>query len=88
MTQLGAYGAPDRDPRNRTVSVAFLAELDRPAELEGGSDAAETAWRSLVDALREADAGELAFDHAVVLRDGVSRSRWASWISSPHADPG
>ena len=82
LRQLGAYGAPDRDPRNRTVSVAFLAELDGEAEATGGSDAAEAAWRS-VDELTE-----LAFDHGRILRDGVAASRWAASLPSAHADPG
>lgn len=74
LRQLGAYGAPDRDPRNRTISVAHLAELDERAEVHGGSDAAEAAWRPVAELLEE-DA--LAFDHATILRDGVAASRWA-----------
>jgi 8-oxo-dGTP diphosphatase len=82
LRQLGAYGEPDRDPRNRTISVAFFVGLDDEVEAEGGSDAADAQWRS-VDELLSEDA--LAFDHARILRDGAAR--WAS-VPSAHADPG
>ena len=75
LRQLAAYGAPGRDPRNRTVSVAFVVELDEGAEAQGGSDADDARWRSVADLLGE---DSLAFDHATILRDGVASSRWAS----------
>ncbi|MET0997711.1 MAG: NUDIX hydrolase [Marmoricola sp.] len=84
LRQLGAYGAPGRDPRNRTISVAFVVELDREADAAGGSDAAEAAWQPL-EALWASD---LAFDHETILRDGVAASRWAASLPSAHADPG
>jgi 8-oxo-dGTP diphosphatase len=74
LRQLAAYGAPGRDPRNRTVSVAFLAELDEDAETEGGSDAADARWRPVAELLEE----RLAFDHDTILRDAVTASRWGS----------
>jgi 8-oxo-dGTP diphosphatase len=73
LRQLGAYGEPDRDPRNRTISVAFLVELDEAAPAQGGDDASDAQWRP-VDAVRE----DLAFDHAKILRDAVAMSRWAT----------
>ena len=74
LRQLGTYGRPRRDPRGRTVSVAFLAELDQVAEPEGGDDAAHAEWLPLVRVL---DDVELAFDHAEIVRDGLAVSRWA-----------
>ena len=73
LHQLGAYGDPDRDPRNRTVSVAFLLELDREIEVEGGSDAADARWRSVEELLKR---NELAFDHETIVRDALELSRW------------
>ena len=69
LRQLGAYGAPERDPRNRTISVAFLVDLDRAIETTGGSDAAEAAWHPVDELL---DSG-LAFDHETILREGVDK---------------
>ena len=68
LRQLGAYGAPDRDPRNRTISVAHVARLDEAVEPSGGSDAADARWLSLVLVLAE---DRLAFDHATILRDAI-----------------
>ena len=85
LVQLAAYGAVDRDPRNRTISVAHLAQCDPDLIPHGGSDADDAQWQS-VDDLLEGEA--LAFDHATILRDGVAASRWAASVPSPHADAG
>lgn len=72
LEQLASYGAPDRDPRMRTVTVAYLAlapDLPMPT---AGTDAAEARWRRVEDVLAE---GRLAFDHEHILRDGVKRAR-------------
>lgn len=69
LEQLRTYGAPDRDPRARTVSVAHLAVLAEPAALLAGTDAAGAAWRPVDDVRREG----LAFDHARILDDAVER---------------
>ena len=74
LHQVGAFGEPDRDPRNRTISVAFLLELDRPIEVEGADDAAEASWRP-VDELMQ---GGLAFDHEAIVAEAVDISRWQS----------
>jgi 8-oxo-dGTP diphosphatase len=65
---IGFFGGPGRDPRGRTISLAFAAVL-RPGthQVRGGDDASEAAWIGL-DALTD-----LAFDHAVIL--DVAR-RW------------
>lgn len=74
LRQLGAYGAPDRDPRHRTVSVAYLAVLDEPLDPTAGDDAAHAEWQP-VDWLLEED--RLAFDHAQILRDALEHAGFA-----------
>jgi 8-oxo-dGTP diphosphatase len=69
LEQLQTYGAPRRDPRGRVVSLAYLALLpDLPAPT-AGSDAAMAHWRPVNTVSR------LAFDHDVILHDGVERAR-------------
>ena len=72
LEQLASYGDPHRDPRMRTVTVAYVAlAADLPAPT-AGSDAAEATWQPVGELL---DGGSLAFDHATILRDGVERAR-------------
>lgn len=71
LEQLATYGRPDRDPRGRTVTVAWLALAPHVADPVAGSDAASAAWHTL----EHVDTADLAFDHAQILRDGVERAR-------------
>lgn len=66
MKQFRAYDAIDRDPRHRTISVVFTAELDEKKEVKGGDDAAQAKWFP-IDELPE-----LAFDHAEIISDFFS----------------
>ena len=70
LEQLGSYGAPDRDPRMRVVTVAHLALVAEPPDPRAGTDAASARWAPV----EEASPG-LAFDHDQVLGDGVDRAR-------------
>lgn len=72
LEQLSAYTAPKRDPRHRTVSVAWLAALGPDIEPTAGDDAADAAWLP-VDEL--VGTRRLAFDHARMLDDGMERLR-------------
>lgn len=68
--QLASYGDPDRDPRMRVVSVAYLAMAPEPPSPTAGTDAAAAAWRPVKTLTRR----KLAFDHRRILRDGVERA--------------
>jgi 8-oxo-dGTP diphosphatase len=73
LEQLATYGEPDRDPRMRTVTVAYLALApDLPAP-EPGGDASAAEWRAVDRHVRSTR--PLAFDHDTILRDGVERAR-------------
>ncbi len=73
LEQLGAYGDPDRDPRMRVVTVAYLAVLRRVGDLEAGTDADAA---ELVPVREVLDGGRaLAFDHERILRDAVESVR-------------
>jgi 8-oxo-dGTP diphosphatase len=69
LEQLHAYGEPDRDPRGRIVSVAYLALMPDLPLPTAGSDASSAAWTPV------AKAAGLAFDHDEILAGGVERAR-------------
>ncbi len=71
LTQLGAYGAPKRDPRGRVVSAAFLTGLPWTVEVEGADDADEALWMPVAEARRPR---KLAFDHREILDDALARA--------------
>lgn len=73
LEQLATYGSPHRDPRGRVLSVAYLVfapELPIPV---AGTDATEARWMPVSRLL--ADRRRLAFDHHIILSDGVERAR-------------
>lgn len=66
LQQIGAFGALGRDPRGRTISVAFAGKINNSGEVQGRDDAEEAKWFSLDDL------PELAFDHAEIIKDGTN----------------
>ena len=69
LLQIGAYSKVDRDPRGRTITVAYLAIVDEPLAVNGQDDAAKAQWFPL-SALPE-----LAFDHDEIIRDAIKKYR-------------
>jgi 8-oxo-dGTP diphosphatase len=73
LTQFGAYGDPERDPRMNVVTIAYLAVLRDVGAIVAGTDAVDAALIPVSDVLNEQL--ELAFDHLRIVRDAVERVR-------------
>lgn len=58
------FSDPDRDPRERTVSAAYIARVASDAKVTAGSDAAAVAWFPVLEL------PPLAFDHRLILQEG------------------
>ena len=82
VEQLFSFGAPDRDPRTRVISVAYYALVDH-ARLEralAGRPGLELTplvvpWKGLAGGPLRVDGKPLAFDHASILGLVVERLR-------------
>ena len=66
VKQIGTYSTVDRDPRGRTITVAYLVVVESPMEVIGQDDAAKAQWFP-IDSLPD-----LAFDHDEILRDAIA----------------
>jgi 8-oxo-dGTP diphosphatase len=73
LTQFGAYGDPDRDPRMNVVTVGYVAVLRSVEGVAAGTDAVGADLVPAADALEGKI--ELAFDHGRIVRDAVDRVR-------------
>jgi 8-oxo-dGTP diphosphatase len=73
LEQLKTYSRPDRDPRGRVVTVAYLAIAPNLPVPAAGTDARLAVWRPVSDVT--SGAVRLAFDHGQILRDGLDRAR-------------
>lgn len=67
LEQLHSFSDPQRDPRERIISVAFTATVEGLPLVKGGDDAAAARWVPL----REAH--PLAFDHDEILAMALKR---------------
>ena len=61
MEQVRAFGRPGRDPRGRTISIAFVSRIYAEEEVKASDDAVDAKWFDL-DKLPE-----LAFDHSEII---------------------
>ena len=65
--QIGAYSKVDRDPRGRTITVAYLAIIDASMAVKGQDDAAKAQWFPM------STLPELAFDHDEIMWDAIKK---------------
>ncbi len=63
LKQFKAFGAVDRDPRHRTISVLFYAFTDDELTACAGDDAVKAQWFPL------RQLPELAFDHQQIIHE-------------------
>ena len=68
IQQLHTFSAPNRDPRERVITIAYYA-LVKIQEVKGGDDAASARWFPLDEI------PPLAFDHDYILRMAIQRLR-------------
>ena len=75
LFQYHTYGAVDRDPRHRTISIAYTGMLnDTDQAAAGGDDAAEAAWFPLYKL------PPLAFDHSQIIAGAIEFGRDKGWF--------
>ena len=68
LTQIGTFGHPERDPRGRVISVAYVGIIRRKMpNVIAGSDASEVAWYSI------SNLPELAFDHNIIIHTALEK---------------
>lgn len=65
LYQIGAYSKIDRDPRGRTITVAYLCIINDVIPTIGHDDAAEARWWPF------SDLPQLAFDHEEIMADAL-----------------
>jgi len=78
LEQFYTFGEPGRDPRGRTISVAYLAWIhgegkDGCEAVHGGDDAADARWFDL------GELPKLAFDHEQIIEKAkATLNEWRS----------
>lgn len=71
LEQLRTYSDPARDPRMRTVTVAYVIVVADSTTPTAGGDATGARWWPVDDL----DNLEIAFDHNTIIGDGLERIR-------------
>lgn len=64
---VGVYSDPERDPRGRVVTTAYMVVLAQCQPAKAADDAAEARWFDVTDL------PPLAFDHSKILKDALSK---------------
>ncbi|GAP41955.1 ADP-ribose pyrophosphatase YjhB, NUDIX family [Lentimicrobium saccharophilum] len=75
LFQVHTYGAVNRDPRHRTISIAYAGMLsDTGAQAKAGDDAAAAEWHPV------GQLPPLAFDHDKIVEDAIAFARERGWF--------
>lgn len=79
FSEVGSFSGLDRDPRGRTISIAF-ASVVRPTQVEvhADDDAAEVKWFPVIEL------PQLAFDHEQIYRKALWKLR-IGFLNAPIA---
>lgn len=71
LEQLYTFGAPDRDPRGRVITVSYLALVNSDnLKLKATTDVSDARWFSV------SKLPTLAFDHKRILDYALTRLKW------------
>jgi 8-oxo-dGTP diphosphatase len=66
LKEVGTFGEIDRDPRGRTITIAFYTFVKiHSSQLQASSDARAVKWVSIKEL------PEMAFDHREILSEGL-----------------
>lgn len=75
LYEFGVYGTVGRDPRHRTISIAYAGLLkDTTMQAKADDDAADCSWFGINNL------PPLAFDHNEILKDAISFARREKWM--------
>lgn len=91
IDQLATFGAPGRDPRGRTVTVAYMAlvPFEKVSHARGGDDAAAARFFAVTGDGPVDEHGarvRLAFDHEEIVRVAIERLRGrVTYTTAPFA---
>jgi 8-oxo-dGTP diphosphatase len=73
--QVHTYGSVNRDPRHRTISIAYAGLLQDQVQIaKGGDDAAEAGWFPIHQL------PPLAFDHHEIVADAIEFGIAKGWF--------
>lgn len=65
LHQFKTYGTPNRDPRGRTITIVYTANLASTPNVVGMDDAKQAKW------FETSKLPALAFDHATIIQDAL-----------------
>ncbi|GAB4300790.1 MAG: hypothetical protein Kow0068_23970 [Marinilabiliales bacterium] len=65
LKQFYTFGDPGRDPRGRTISIAYYSILNKDIKIKAGDDAKEVQWFNINNL------PPLAFDHHKIIEKAV-----------------